>query len=315
MYHGVRTDDKPTHLTNYLHLNVLRDEFLNQMTYLKRYYDVIHLSEALECMKNGNPLPRKPLVITFDDGYMNNYTFAWPVCRELGIPFTIYVAADFIENGNLLWTDRLEFAITRTACTNLDITIEGGSYHLPLSTRHYRDVANMFLLKVFKSIDAEKILGYVQELERTLEISTTGNTVERIIPCTWKILHEMASSGLVEIGSHTRRHLILTKLSEHMIRQELGESKAIIEKRTGNPCSHFSYPNGKKDDFNALTEKLVRDAGYESAVTCIEGFNKTTDNPFTLKRFGIYGHYKMPEFVGMICGLHRIFATASKGGK
>jgi peptidoglycan/xylan/chitin deacetylase (PgdA/CDA1 family) len=117
------------------------------------------------------------------------------------------------------------------------------------------------------------------------------------------MLREMAEGG-AEIGAHTVTHSILTRLDPAEAEREVGVAARIVTARVGVPCRHFAYPNGKAEDFDADCARIVRDAGLVSATTTIEGLNWTGDDPFTLRRLGIYGHYRMPEFLGMISGFH-----------
>lgn len=304
MYHGVRDSNSHEDLTEHFHLNVCQDEFQRQMTFLRQHYEIVSLSGAMECLRARRPLKPYSIAITFDDGYLNNYTHALPICRDLETPFTLYVVTGFIEHGESLWTDRLGRALSMTYRPALDIEIEGTPYHLPLGTTGDRDLANQKLLGGFKSAPAARIAGYLQELETRLGIADLNCNVAPSKPCTWDMLREMARSGLVEIGAHTASHSILTRLSGDEATRELLGSKNLIENRIGVPCRHFAYPNGKPGDFSPDTERLVRQSGYHSAVTTVEGFNRIGDNPFTLRRLGVYGHYGVQEFQAMITGFH-----------
>ena len=130
MYHGVRDPMDNYSLTEFDHMNVLREEFRKQMVYLKSQYRIIPLSQAADCFLKKRTLPSKSTVITFDDGYLNNHTHAWPICRELQLPFTVFVATDFIGQRQALWTDRLTIAISKTPCQVLNIRIGGKTFNL-----------------------------------------------------------------------------------------------------------------------------------------------------------------------------------------
>jgi len=308
MYHGLRDCDSPDERTSYRRRNVLVDEFRAQMIWLRRHYTIRGLSQVVDALRGpGVPEPRC-VALTFDDGYLSNYTWAWPICRDLEIPFTLFVVTDFIEHGTILWPDRLEMALTRTTCPRLDVAVEGTLYHFPLRTTHDRDVATLALAARLKASPARLISIYLEEVESKLGVpdATVSATTRRA--CTWDMLREMASSALVEIGSHTASHSILTKLSREESARELSDSKRLIEERLGLPCRHFSYPNGTPADFSPDTDSLVRQAGYCSALTTVEGFNHVGNDPFTLRRFGVGGHYVPAEFFATVTGVHGYLA-------
>src|SRR4030095_4829769 len=103
MYHGLRTADAPTDLTEQRRMHVPVAEFRRQMEMLRRERVAVRsLSAAVRGLAGEGPLPPRPVVITFDDGYLSTYTKAWPICRELDIPIAVYVVTDFIEHGRML---------------------------------------------------------------------------------------------------------------------------------------------------------------------------------------------------------------------
>jgi len=103
----------------------------------------------------------------------------------------------------------------------------------------------------------------------------------------WSEAAEMQTSGLITFGSHTHSHVILSRCDATHTARELQQSKAIIENRLGVPCEEFCYPNGRRGDFNAATEALVRDAGFRSALTTVYGRNRRGANPFELRRYNL----------------------------
>jgi len=304
MYHGLREGDSPSDPTERRRMHVLVSEFRRQMTMLRRERFVItSLSAAVQGLAGGRPLPPRTVVVTFDDGYLSTYTEGWPICRELDIPVTVYVVTDFIEHGHMLWTSRIETALGAARRPSLEVVIEGDHEHLSLATPRDRDQALCTLLARLKRVPAARLTSYVEEIEQQLATSPAHPPDPSHLPCTWAMLREMAEGG-AEIGAHTVTHSILTRLDPAEAEREVGVAARIVTARVGVPCRHFAYPNGKAEDFDADCARIVRDAGLVSATTTIEGLNWTGDDPFTLRRLGIYGHYRMPEFLGMISGFH-----------
>ena len=253
MYHGIRNEITFNDFKKYQHLNVLKNDFFNQMKYLKKNYTIISLSEALKILRSGENKKSGLLAITFDDGYLNNYLYAWPICRELGIKFTLYVATNFIENQSMLWTDRIAMALKETKCAQLDINIENVTYKFSLATIRDRSIASNKILEILKYVNVKNLLNNVQLIEKKLKVcyNKNGETKTMYKPCNWNQLKEMVSSGLVEVGAHTVNHKILTQLPKAEILTELLDAKKIIEERISGTCNHFAYPNGKKEDFNS----------------------------------------------------------------
>lgn len=314
MYHGIRTEDDSNTLTEYNLMHVPVQQFRKQMLYLKKHYHVISLSQAMNHIEGKRSLPNNSVVITFDDGYRNNYTLGWPVWKELDLPVTIYAVTDFIQNQDLLWPDRLMLAIATTTKAGFELAINDQDLKFSLSTKQEKDEAYLCLLQMMKSMNQMCLSNTLETIEERLRVNRDLYEEHLLSPCTWNQLKEMVSSGLVEIGAHTVGHRILTRLSEENGQKELIESKNQIESQLNATCAHFAYPNGSSGDFNTVTEKWVKDAGFKSAVTTIEGFNTLYSNPFTLNRLGIYGHYTPAGFASMVSGFHTILVKTLTQG-
>jgi len=309
MYHGLREVDSPSDLTEHRRMHVLAAEFRRQMMVLRRErYAVTSLSAAVEGLAGHRSLPPRTVVVTFDDGYQSTYTHAWPICQELDIPVMVYVVTDFIEHGTALWTSRLEMALRATRRHDLAIVIEDVPLHLALATQVDRDGALLTLLARLKAVPAARLAGYVAAIEERLDVSAGQPVDPAHLPCTWAMLREMAATGGAEIGAHTVTHSILTRLDPQEATHEVETAMRAVSERVGVPCRHFAYPNGKPGDFDPQCVRIVRAAGLVSATTTVEGTNRIGDDPFTLRRFGIYGHYRTPEFLGMITGFHAALA-------
>ena len=96
----------------------------------------------------------------------------------------------------------------------------------------------------------------------------------------------MADTGLMEIGSHTHTHTIVTMLGEEECRRELARSKALVEKNIGRPCDLFCYPNGDYDDFSDKTTAMLKASGFLCGLTTVAGFVNPGSDPYTMLRFG-----------------------------
>jgi peptidoglycan/xylan/chitin deacetylase (PgdA/CDA1 family) len=304
MYHGIRVRAGAGGLTNYVQKNVERDEFARQMRLLSSRCNVIGMSEAAERLATAAPLRPRSVVVTFDDGYRNNYDHAWPICRELGIPFTLYVVTGFVDRQMPLWMDQVEFGLRNTARTEVEIEIGGQTYRQSLRTRRERHRADAVLRGALKRLAGPPLEDKLAELDALLCAGPAGAEWDALAPCTAEMLREMASSGLVEIGAHMVAHESVARMRPIDAAADLAHAKSTIEAWVGRPCRHFAYPFGRGIDFSSATEALVRAAGYSSAVTTVEGVNRTASNVFALRRVGVYGHYAQPEFLAALTGVH-----------
>jgi len=234
--------------------------FDQQMKFLSRCYRVMSLLEIVERSRRGD-IPEGAVAITFDDGYRDNYEYAFPILRKHRVGATIFVSTGAIETGELLWHDRV-FDAFRYA------TVEHALSLKPV-------------LAKAKELYGEGRLRFVEKIEEALKPSLQETAKDRML--TWNQIHQMHAAG-IDFGSHTVSHTILTRMPRHEMIRELCESKEQISAHLGTPISSFAYPNGHAGDYNAEVQAVLQDAGYVCAVTSEFGLNHVFSNPFELRR-------------------------------
>jgi peptidoglycan/xylan/chitin deacetylase (PgdA/CDA1 family) len=195
MYHKV--NDRPGNT-----LSVSPAMLQRQLDHVTTHYRVVTPEEVFSVATDVE-LPPGAVLITFDDGYEDNYTNAYPILRSMGLRALVFVATDFIGSKRVFPHDE----------------------HL--------EVSNPTL--------------------------------------SWPQLSAMADAFMV--GSHGRSHRVLTGLRHSEARDEIRDSKAIIEDKLGVEVSCFSYPKGSVGDFDARLEEVVRDSGYRTSFVTVPGAN------------------------------------------
>ena len=198
MYHSIDYSEKTTKLS------VSPENFERQMEFLRKSkYNVVGLDKLIPYIKKKEKIPPKTVAITFDDGYYNNYRYAFPVLKKYNLPATIFVIVNKI--GKEGWVD-------------------------------------------------------------------------------WGQLKEMADSGIILIGSHTKSHLWLPSLGQKRLEEELAGSKKILEDRLRLKANLLSYPIGA---FDERVKEAAKAAGYILAVTTNPGRFRPADDVYAVKRIKI----------------------------
>lgn len=304
-YHGFTDRGHHGGIENYQGKHVSIERFRQQLNYLKKYYRVISLTELVACYRRGSQPPDHSVVITFDDGYRSNYTLAYPLLRELGLPATIFLTTAFVDRKEPLWTDRVEYAIGKSKSSHL--VLKDGpakdAVTLDIHDREQKAATDERIRADVKSRAADFEMIEALEGEAGESLSFQKEVPEIYRPLEWGEVSEMIESGLISVGSHTCHHLILTRCEADGIRKELAESREVIEKKTGLPCHLFCYPNGGIGDFSELTKGLLASTGYACGLTSVPGFNDARSDPYELKRLGIRDQSDFPEFVMTLGGM------------
>ena len=302
MYHGFTDQDGHEGIENNQGKHIHIEKFGAQVKFLKENYNVLPLNQVVSYLATGKKLPPWPVVLTFDDGYRSNYSLAYPILKEFGVPATIFLATDFIESNEWLWTDRVEYAIDK------------GKFPGSSPSSESKKMLDRKIRLELKGIRQELRSEKVEDLEsrQGASLSEERPSSEIYRPLSWEEVRGMIQSGLVSVGNHTHTHVILTRCDLETIEEELRLSEEIIEKRTGVRCQLFCYPNGEIGDFDERTKKILKDRGYSCALTTLPGFNDPYSDPLELKRFGVSNHMDWSEFVMTLCGFKKFLSDLKK---
>jgi len=277
MYHKVNPK------SDLLGLSISPSFFDYQLAFLKSRYRVISLADALTMISDGIPMGDHA-VITFDDGYRDNYDHAFPLLRKHGLPATVFVTVDALETGIFGW-NTFDKAIQDGRLDRIDLT-QFDLGVIRIATAGEKKRAIVHLHRELKQCDhgtRKAVVTYV------VNMLAHGSSPERVM-LSWDEAREMQKSGLVVIGSHTVTHPILTRVDRGTARDEIIRSKAVIEERLGTVVDLFAYPNGRTVDFDDDIISMLAQAGYRAACTTVHGSVGAGDDLFRLLRVDVtYG--------------------------
>jgi peptidoglycan/xylan/chitin deacetylase (PgdA/CDA1 family) len=258
-----------------------------ELAYLKKNYQILTLDEVIQGFKSRVGFRSPSVAITFDDGYLDNYTLAYPVLKKHGVPATIYLTTDFIGTSQRIWTDQIEFMLLGSGKEQFNLPRLFGDRELRIRTKKEKEhVSNEITEALKKRPDAERT-EIMYELFKTLEMKgNPGRNCEERIMLNWDEVKEMANDGFV-IGSHSHTHPILSRMPIQKAKDEILQSKKIIEGTLGIKVEHFAFPNGKEDDFNEELKDYCQEIGFESVASVVYGTNDVSNgNTYALKRIG-----------------------------
>jgi len=276
-YHRVLSElDKTSFIPSMI--NATPKVFEEEINYLKNNFNIISPEEILHSRK----LSKKSLLITFDDGYKDNYINAFPILKKYNIPSLIFLTADFIDNHNgLMWVDKLAYVIDKTKQGSITIP---GLRKYDISSSYKKEKVKIAIMEYLKNINVSRMHDTIGTLCKKLEVDIKKDVSKDLYLSSGEIL-EMSKGGVI-FGSHGCSHSILMKIGLNKIQSEIVESKAKIERITGKEVDFFAYPNGNAKDFDNTIIRILQRAGYEAAFTMLVGKNKKTEklDLFKLKR-------------------------------
>jgi peptidoglycan/xylan/chitin deacetylase (PgdA/CDA1 family) len=267
-----------------LHVNAFRAH----VEHLVRHYRVLALSDLVSLQREGRSAPEHTVVVTFDDGYRSCYTLAHPVLKEFGVPATLFVATDFVFEKRPLWHDRVEYAVHATRATVLDLDVGGAIARYPCGTVADKLASLRVLYRHLKRVDQSLRDAAIDELERRAgaKLELSSDCPDVYLPVEISELEDMVSQGLVDVGSHTQTHAILSRCGGDRLRREVVQSKEVIQRALARRCDLFCYPNGTKEDFDERSRAILVESGFLCALTTVPGKNGADFDPMELRRIG-----------------------------
>jgi len=253
--------------------------FCSQMELIARDFHPVSLDDAARFVQGNMKLPRRPVVVTFDDGYADNFEVAAPILNRLGIPATFYVTVGCIDTATAPWVSRLRHSFCRT---RKPAWVDSAAKTWTLGSARERQHAFQTALEHCARITGDAREQLVNATERALEVEPLSSNENLMM--TWDQTRQLVRQGHT-VGSHSMTHPNLAHVEAEDLRFELEQSKQRLEQELGCPVVHFSYPcPALQPHWTARTVEVCRNLGYSTAVTSDSGPVREGDNLLSLHR-------------------------------
>ena len=267
LYHGVRPQ-KDLISADIRQKHVPEATFRRQLAWLKQHGRCVSLESVLAMLRGEEPWDARAFAITFDDGYANNAAVAAPILKEHGMTATFFLTTGFLDGTHRLWVDRFETAFHKLAANQ------------PAKDRARGDTK---LREQMKRVPVEERERVLQQMEADAGPVAWPDLYRAM---TWDDARRLQNDGFT-LGAHTITHPNLSRCSTEEQEAEIITSKQRIEKETGKPCLHFAFPNGQPGDWDETTLDIIRQAGFESCSTTVDGPVGRTSDPLLLPRITV----------------------------
>ncbi len=260
--------------------------FRRQVGFIKENFELINIPTLVNLL-NSNAVLERPLgLITFDDGYIDNYEVAFPILKEWSASAVFFLPTSYINSNIIPWWDEIAWMVKNTNKKQVsfldgspDISIDRGNI-----SQTIRDV-----LRHVKSNTNTTIFEKINSLRNSLDCILPEQKAQSLF-MSWDQVLEMKNSGM-DIGSHTHSHCLLSHLTCEEQLDELVHSKKILESQLSDAVASIAYPVGKSHTYTNDTIKMCQQAGYDVAFNFIHGFNLSVSNkPYDLNRLAMDGN-------------------------
>lgn len=253
------------------------EDFERQIWHATREFDIVGLEDLNDVLDKRRG---RYLLITFDDGYLDNYTEAFPILKAYNTKATFFVTTGFLDVPQIPWWDEIAWMVRRSNAAVIpanpwihrEIPLDGDS----------REAAVQTVLKTYKRIAGSDAPAFMRALAEGLQAPRCPPHVAHELWMTWHMIREMEQAGMT-IGGHSVNHPILGNLSPDEQEYEVGECQRRLTKELGHPARAFSYPIGNRNSYDIHTRKALQRHGFEWGFTFVGGHVRL---PFT-DRFAI----------------------------
>ena len=252
-----------------------------QLQFLKRHYDVIDLVTLNDRLRN-NSITGKELVITFDDGYLDNYTEALPILEKHQASAVFYLTTTFLDSKEITWWDEVAYLLRKS---------HGMTYQLPNGITKYHlekdniDKVIQIIMTDIKQTKSLSVLTVLDDMRMKFPIAKKALLAEEHqLFMGWEQAKALLQQGM-EIGSHTLTHPILSQLTNKQHQEEVVQSKRVLEEKLQCTINSIAYPVGRYYCYNEKTFDYTAEAGYKIAFNNEPGFHRSIDNVLDINRF------------------------------
>jgi peptidoglycan/xylan/chitin deacetylase (PgdA/CDA1 family) len=276
-------------------LAVSPDNFYKQVKYLKENFELLPTQQFYEFLYSRNKLPKRAVILTFDDGYSDNFYNALPVLESLKAQALFYISTSKLNSSFEMWWDDLEriFLTALPLPKQLRLMVQNKEYQF--STGAEKNKAETYyqlhaLLKYCKPIERDSLIS---RLHNWAGAGAEGRRNYYIM--TADEVKKMSLSPSAVIGAHTHNHPALCTLNYEEQLAEMIDSKTILKHITNKEIEHFSYPYGSRSDYTRDSVCAAKAAGFKMACANYYGQVHRWSNLFTIPRI-LVRNWTLDEF-------------------
>lgn len=258
-------------------------EFEQQIAFLRERVNLLSEQDLIELITTGKSIPGRSALITFDDGYRDNYQLAVPVLKKYRVPAIFFIPTKSIEQSMLGWWDIISYFINHTNKQQISFN----ENTIPLRTRKERDQAKQLFLNYMKSVPHEQSKNLLTDLSEICNTAFPPRSRQREELMSWEQIKEIANTDFLSIGSHTLSHRVLSTIDAGEEHKELRDSREFLQQKLAGEINSIAYPVGGYHAFSERTKRNAYKAGYQLGFSFNTGTNHgCITDPFDIKRVG-----------------------------
>lgn len=283
-YHRVLPYDLRSQSFSHAAIMVDPDRFDRQLSFIKRHFNIINSTTLINIFENNIQPQCSSCLITFDDGWEDNYIYAFPILRKHSLTALIFTATDYVDGKELFWQEAMGHGIRQLLALHSDESKRFLIKHNLYDLIHIRNDNRTDLIRDY--VRKLKSMTYAELDDMLRDIASILGEIDYADVdsfMSWSQIKEMHNNG-IEFGSHACSHKILTRLEDQVVKIELTKSKQLLHDILTDEIDTIAYPNG---NYNPHLGELTQAAGYRIGFGTNHGYVSPSDDKFNLKRINI----------------------------
>jgi peptidoglycan/xylan/chitin deacetylase (PgdA/CDA1 family) len=278
MYHRVleTVSEEPVFVQPGMYVTAVT--FRKHLDFLKKHLIVLPLGELVKRIEDGKSV-NGCCSITFDDGWIDNYTVAFPILKELNVPATIFIVTSYVGAHKLFWPEEFSLLIQQAGLARSPLPPNISSLLFFNKKYDEKNALNQAIevMKLQTPDQREDILDSLRSI-------SSGYLPPKMM-IDWEEVRIMHESGLIDFGAHTANHVILTQVPLWRAEQEIMQSQYDIKSQLGFEADLFAYPNG---NFSKDLQSKLKKSGFRAAVTTHKDMLHRNTPVYEIPRIGIH---------------------------
>jgi peptidoglycan/xylan/chitin deacetylase (PgdA/CDA1 family) len=266
--------------------------FREQLAWLANRFRLLALDELLAYLEGGLTWREPVVLLTFDDGYRDNFDTAVPILRERQAPATFFIPTSFTEARQIPWWDLVAYVIKHTHVSQFVLHRDPEGKKAPLVidlTTSSRAAAIYAIVDALLNGTVSHESWFLKQLVLQGEIEANPESLACTLFMSWDQIRQLiALDSNLSVGSHTCNHPRLATLDDKTQWYELSESKRVLEAQLGRKITALAYPYGWTGTYDHTTKRLAAEAGYRVSFTARAGLNQIHEvDRYEVNRLGV----------------------------
>lgn len=288
-YHRIR-DEKSNYTFDEGVFGPDKFRFQQEMKWLKNETRILSEDELVEVVHSKKPRNELCSMVTFDDGYRDNFDVAFPILKTLKIPALFFIPTYQINERKVGWWDVVAYLFKKTNKTNFIFN----GIQINISNKH--SIIKDFNA-ILKNTDADLVTSFLKDLSVSLEVELPNKEIQCSELMTWDNIRYMSRNGM-SVGTHTHDHSIMSRQEGSRLKKQIKKSIDILEFEINKKIKSISYPVGGYSHFNDESKNISEELGLQLGFSYLTGFNRMDHiDPFDIKRMAIqpqWGNLDLP---------------------